>query len=125
MYSGRPLTASFHHAQRIVGEHRLAILVDDAIHRAHQTAAAFRCRTRFDHLAFDVDGVADESGAFHVDGLPEATYTVEFRRDGLETVRKQGVTLRFPFRGIVEVVMKPLPRLPVSSRLQRRTFVSS
>ena len=61
----------------------------------------------------------DGKGAFHFDGLPEASYTVEFHRDGLETIRKQEIVLRFPFRGIVEVVMKPLPKPPAPSSSPR------
>lgn len=54
----------------------------------------------------------DSKGAFRVDDLPEGSYTVEFVRDGLEAVRKEGVVLKPPFRGIVEVTMKVGPVTP-------------
>ncbi len=50
----------------------------------------------------------DAKGAFRLDGLPDGTYDVEFRRDGFETLKKEKIEVRFPFRAIVEVTMKPL-----------------
>jgi Carboxypeptidase regulatory-like domain len=50
---------------------------------------------------------SDRQGLFSVDGLPDGDYRVELRRDGLETVVKQDVQLRFPARPVVEVLMKP------------------
>lgn len=49
----------------------------------------------------------DSRGAFRVDGLPEGTYQVGFFRDGLLPILKPGIVLKPPFRGVVEVVMKP------------------
>ncbi len=49
----------------------------------------------------------DEKGTFRLGGLPDGSYVVEFRRPGLETLRKQAVVLHAPYRSIVEVTMKP------------------
>lgn len=47
----------------------------------------------------------DAKGSFHVDGLPEGTYAVEFSRDGLAPIAKSGIVVKPPYRGIVEVTM--------------------
>jgi len=47
-----------------------------------------------------------EHGAFGVDGLPDGRYRVELTRYGLAPVVKDDVTLRFPYRAIVEVTMQ-------------------
>jgi hypothetical protein len=49
----------------------------------------------------------DAKGNFRIDGLADGQYTVEFHREDLETVKKPGVSLRAPFRAIVEVKMRP------------------
>jgi carboxypeptidase family protein len=50
----------------------------------------------------------DDKGVFRVDALPDGSYGVRVEREGLEPVDKSGVTLKFPFRAVVELVMKPL-----------------
>jgi hypothetical protein len=49
----------------------------------------------------------DDKGLFVFDALPEGTYRVELRRDGLEPVVKEGIEVRFPFRAVVEVTLSP------------------
>jgi hypothetical protein len=49
----------------------------------------------------------DARGKFQVDGLPEGSYGVAFVRDGLQPVIKTGIELKPPFRGVVEVIMRP------------------
>lgn len=68
--------------------------------------AAITIRAQSDRSRLFVTST-DERGAFGIGGLEEGTYTVEFRRDGLKTVIKDNVALRYPFRGVVEVVMQP------------------
>jgi hypothetical protein len=51
----------------------------------------------------------DDKGRFVLDRLPEGTYRVELRRDGLAPVVKEGVDVRFPFRAVVEVTLGPRP----------------
>ena len=48
-----------------------------------------------------------ESGAFVVDGLPDGEYRVRVARTGLSPVTKDRVSVRFPFRAVVEVTMQP------------------
>jgi len=50
----------------------------------------------------------DEKGRFRVGELPNGSYSVEVRREGLASVFKSGVVLRFPFRAVVEVPMEPI-----------------
>lgn len=60
---------------------------------------------------------SDHRGLFSVDGLPDGQYRVELRRDGLESVVKEDIELRFPARPVVEVLMKPRTGAqPVPSR---------
>jgi hypothetical protein len=51
-------------------------------------------------------------GTFRMDGMPDGTYSVEFRRDGMTSVTKEGVEVKFPFRAVVEVEMQPGEALP-------------
>lgn len=51
----------------------------------------------------------DERGQFWVDGLEDGDYRVEFERDGYASLVKHPVTLRFPFRAVVEVLLVPSP----------------
>jgi len=48
----------------------------------------------------------DEKGVFRLDKMPEGEYQVVVHRDGFSDVVKQGVTLRFPFRAVVELKME-------------------
>ncbi len=50
----------------------------------------------------------DSKGRFRIDQLPDGTYDVELRREGLETVIKRNIGLRFPARPVIEVTMKPV-----------------
>ena len=50
----------------------------------------------------------DSKGRFRIDQLPDGTYDVELRREGLESVIKRNVGLRFPARAVIEVTMKPV-----------------
>lgn len=49
----------------------------------------------------------DDDGRFRIDGLENGTYNVEFRREGLETVVKNGIPVKFPARAVIEVTMVP------------------
>jgi hypothetical protein len=57
----------------------------------------------------------DDKGFFVLDRLPEGTYRVELRRDGLAPVAKEGVKVRFPFRAVVEVTLAPSTDRKVSA----------
>ena len=58
--------AAFHHAQRVIGEHGFAVLIDHPVLGAHQPALAFGCRAYLAHLALHMNGVADEGRPFDV-----------------------------------------------------------
>ncbi len=49
---------------------------------------------------------SDVRGRFHVGDLPNGSYRVDLQREGYAPVRKSEVELRFPFRAVVEVLMK-------------------
>ena len=49
---------------------------------------------------------SDSKGRFRIDNLPDGTYRVEVRREGLETVIKDSVGLKFPARAVIEVTME-------------------
>ncbi len=51
---------------------------------------------------------SDVRGQFHVQDLPNGSYRVDLQREGYAPVRKSDVELRFPFRAVVEVLMKPV-----------------
>jgi hypothetical protein len=53
----------------------------------------------------------DAKGVFRVDGLADGEYRVDLTRDGLAPIEKTDVSLRFPFRAVVEVTMKPVEGL--------------
>lgn len=55
---------------------------------------------------------SDSKGRFRVDGLPDGEYRVEVRREGLRTVVKDRVDLRFPSRAVIEVTMQPADAAP-------------
>lgn len=74
----------------------------------------------------------DERGYFRIEGLPDGAYRLEFRKDGLEPMVKDGVTLKFPFRAVIEVLMrtqdKPAekpPAAPTSKRVRLSGIVTS
>lgn len=46
-------------------------------------------------------------GAFFIDRLPDGEYSVRISREGYAPVIKQGITLKYPFRAVVEVTMEP------------------
>jgi hypothetical protein len=51
--------------------------------------------------------VSDQRGRFRVEGLPDGSYRVGIRRDGLAPFAQGGITLKAPFRAIVEAVLEP------------------
>jgi hypothetical protein len=55
---------------------------------------------------------SDEKGRFRVEDLPDGTYEVAIDREGLERVVKQKIALRFPFRAVIELPMKPQTQAP-------------
>jgi hypothetical protein len=55
---------------------------------------------------------SDSKGRFRVDGLPDGEYRLEVRREGLSTVVKDDVDLRFPSRAVIEVTMRPVDAAP-------------
>lgn len=59
---------------------------------------------------------SDARGQFRVDDLPDGDYRVEVRRDGLEPVVKEQVSLKFPFRSIIELTMQPSDQEPDDTR---------
>lgn len=54
----------------------------------------------------------DEKGRFRLDDIPDGSYAVEIRRQGLKPVVKRDVGLKLPFRAVVEVEMQPDPAAP-------------
>jgi hypothetical protein len=58
----------------------------------------------------------DDKGFFALDRLPEGSYRVELRRDGLAPVVKEGINVRFPFRAVVEVTLAPATDRRVSAK---------
>ncbi len=50
----------------------------------------------------------DEKGVLRIEALHDGSYDVRLEREGLEPVLKSDVPLRFPFRAVVELAMKPL-----------------
>jgi len=50
----------------------------------------------------------DEDGVFRVDGLSDGSYRVRVEREGLGPQVKTGISLKFPFRAVVELDMDPL-----------------
>ena len=58
---------------------------------------------------------SDNGGAFWVGQLPDGAYTIRLLRPGLLPVVKEHVSLRFPFRAVVEVRMEPDPAGPGGS----------
>lgn len=47
-----------------------------------------------------------ERGVFRVDGLVDGDYELQLSREGYVTVNKRDVTVRFPFRAVVEITME-------------------
>lgn len=54
-------------------------------------------------------------GEFRFQGLRDGSYRIEVSRDGLAHVLKTGVTLKTPFRAVVEVPMQPLGSAPANT----------
>ena len=50
----------------------------------------------------------DEEGIFRVAGLPDGAYFVRIEREGLEAETKQEVSVKFPFRAVVEFDLDPV-----------------
>ena len=48
----------------------------------------------------------DAKGVFRIEGLADGSYDVRVEREGLEPVEKGAIGVRFPFRAVVELVMK-------------------
>jgi hypothetical protein len=53
---------------------------------------------------------SDGNGGFRVDGLPDGLYRIRVERDGLAPAVKADVSVRFPFRAVVEMEMAPLKK---------------
>ena len=55
----------------------------------------------------------DEHGRFRIEGLPDGQYKVRVHRHGVETVVKENVSVKFPFRAVVELDMEQIERGPI------------
>ena len=55
----------------------------------------------------------DEHGRFRIEGLPDGLYKVRVHRHGVETIVKDDVSVRFPFRAVVELDMEQIERGPI------------
>lgn len=55
----------------------------------------------------------DENGRFRIEGLPDGSYKVRVHRHGVETIVKDDVSVRFPFRAVVELDMEQIERGPI------------
>jgi hypothetical protein len=49
----------------------------------------------------------DEKGQFRIDGLRDGSYRVWVKREGYRSVLKEDISVRYPFRPVVEVLMEP------------------
>jgi hypothetical protein len=47
-------------------------------------------------------------GVFRIDGLPDGEYQLDINRPGFSPLSKNAVTMRYPFRAVVEVKMTPV-----------------
>jgi hypothetical protein len=66
----------------------------------------------------------DEHGRFKIDSLPDGRYKVRVHRHGVETIVKNDVNVRFPFRAVVELDMEQVeegPILPTGSAEEGET----
>jgi len=70
------------------------------------TGAAVRVRREGDPTRVWLTST-DEKGVFRVEGLGDGSYDVRVERDGLEPMEKSEIGVRFPFRAVVELAMKP------------------
>ncbi len=59
----------------------------------------------------------DGKGQFRLDAIPDGEYRVEIRRDGFRPVTKNNVSLRFPFRAVVEVPMEEGATAPANRQV--------
>ncbi len=50
---------------------------------------------------------SEQTGAFRVLDLPDGSYRVVIRREGLRPFEQTGVALKAPYRGIVEAILTP------------------
>jgi len=75
----------------------------------HVVGATVLVRATDESARFHVTAT-DLKGRFRVDGLPDGDYRVEIRREGLATVVKEHVGVRFPSRAVIEVTMHPVDR---------------
>jgi hypothetical protein len=55
----------------------------------------------------------DEHGRFRIDGIPDGQYKVRVHRHGVETIVKDNVSVKFPFRAVVELDMEKIERGPI------------
>jgi len=55
----------------------------------------------------------DAHGRFKIEGLPDGSYKVRVHRHGVETMVKDDVSVRFPFRAVVELDMEQVERGPI------------
>lgn len=51
----------------------------------------------------------DDRGEFQMEGLPEGTYRLETRRSDLQSLVRDKIALKPPFRAVVELTMQPAP----------------
>lgn len=58
----------------------------------------------------------DEDGRFRFDRLPDGFYRLEVRRDGLQPVHKDNVSIKSPFRAVVELPMQPASSIGPSAK---------
>ncbi|HXV76224.1 MAG TPA: carboxypeptidase-like regulatory domain-containing protein [Candidatus Polarisedimenticolaceae bacterium] len=58
----------------------------------------------------------DEFGRFKIEGLPDGEYRVRVERHGVAPVAKNDVSVKFPFRAVVELDMEALERGPIVPR---------
>jgi len=58
-----------------------------------------------------------EDGVFQIAGLPDGAYDLRLEREGFETLIKEDVGLKFPFRAVVEVTMR---RVGLAAQLAAR-----
>jgi len=83
--------------------------------RNRQVVGATVLVTRTDERSRLFVTASDSKGRFRVDDLPDGDYRVEVRREGLQTVVKDGVGLRFPTRAVIEVTMQPSEASPAAA----------
>jgi len=67
---------------------------------------------------------SDEKGRFRIDDLPDGSYRIQVAREGLQSIVKNDISLRFPFRAVIELPMKKIELARSSAQAASATRVA-